>query len=153
LDFGIAKLLEAGGPQLTASRVTIGSPVCMAPEQIQGKPVDPRTDVYALGSLTLLMLTGELPFPGRSVHALHQHLVAPRPRPSDRMDISPAFDGVVVKAMAREPDDRFASVNDFRDAFCAALAADEAAPPRRPESSRAPSPGAPGPCVGLYVDV
>ena len=55
LDFGIAKLLETGGPNLTASRVTIGSPVCMAPEQITGNTIDPRTDIYALGSLTFLM--------------------------------------------------------------------------------------------------
>jgi eukaryotic-like serine/threonine-protein kinase len=154
LDFGIAKLLEAGGPQLTASRVTIGSPVCMAPEQIQGKPVDPRTDVYALGSLTFFMLTGELPFPGRSVDAMHQHLVAPRPRPSDRMDVSPSFDPVVVKAMAKEPDDRYSGVGAFMDAFRAALEADETAPPRRSDPAPRPSPpGTPVPCVGLYIDV
>jgi serine/threonine-protein kinase len=154
LDFGIAKLLEAGGPQLTASRVTIGSPVCMAPEQIQGKPVDPRTDVYALGSLTFFMLTGELPFPGRSVDAMHQHLVAPRPRPSDRMDVSPSFDPVVVKAMAKEPEDRYSSVGAFIDAFRVALEADETAPPRRSDPAPRPSlPGTPVPCVGLYIDV
>jgi serine/threonine-protein kinase len=154
LDFGIAKLLEAGGPQLTASRVTIGSPVCMAPEQIQGKQVDPRTDVYALGSLAFFMLTGELPFPGRSVDAMHQHLVAPRPRPSDRMDVSPSYDPVVVKAMAKEPDDRYGDVGAFIEAFQVALEADEAAPPRRIEPSLRPSlSGTPMSCVGLYIDV
>lgn len=154
LDFGIVKLLEANGPELTASRVTVGSPVCMAPEQIQGRPVDPRTDVYALGSLAFLMLTGELPFPGRSMDAMHQHLVAARPRPSDRGDISPVYDEVIVKAMAKEQPDRYDGVGSFLTAFRHAVDLDEASSaaieiptdaPRQYESTVT--------CIGLYLDV
>lgn len=158
LDFGIVKLLEGNGPELTASRVTVGSPVCMAPEQIQGRPVDARTDIYALGSLAFLMLTGELPFPGRSMDTMHQHLVAPRPRPSDRNDISPVYDEVVVKAMAKDKRDRHDDVDAFLTAFRHAVDLDEAS------SAAIAVPGADsssGPyqyessveCIGLYLDV
>ena len=154
LDFGIVKLIEGEGPELTASRVALGSPVCMAPEQIQGNPVDRRTDVYALGSLTFLMLTGELPFPGRAMDTMHQHLVAARPRPSDRIDISPTYDDIVVKAMARKPRERYATVAQFLEAFRSAMQTDEAGPipALMPESLQYDGDESTL-CIGLYVDV
>lgn len=158
LDFGIVKLLEGNGPELTASRVTVGSPVCMAPEQIQGRPVDSRTDIYALGSLAFLMLTGELPFPGRSMDTMHQHLVAPRPRPSDRSDISPVYDEVIVKAMAKVQSDRHDSVDSFLAAFRHAVDLDEASSaaivvPGSAESSAPYQYESTVECIGLYLEV
>lgn len=154
LDFGIAKLLESGEPNLTASRVTIGSPVCMAPEQITGNSIDSRTDVYALGSLTFLMLTGELPFPGSSLDTMQQHLNAPRPRPSDRMDVLPVYDDLTVKAMAKRPEDRYDSVTAFLNAFRYSVELDEAssATIEVPSDSRART-GTAVSCIGLYVEV
>ena len=155
LDFGIAKLLEANGPSLTASRVTIGSPVCMAPEQITGNPVSPCTDVYALGSLMFLMLTGELPFPGGSLDTMQQHLNAPRPRPSDRMDILPIYDDVTLKAMAKRPEDRYQGVKGFMNALRYSVELDETSSSASidlPNDPRARS-GDAVLCIGLYLEV
>jgi eukaryotic-like serine/threonine-protein kinase len=141
LDFGVAKLLEHRGQPITAPRCTVGTPQCMAPEQILGLPVDARTDVYALGSLAFHMLTGEAPFPGEDVTVTNAHLIAERPLPSGRADVTPAFDEVIVRAMNRFPEQRFASAPAFVAAFRAALHAESAPPSRRQQA------------VGIYVDV
>jgi serine/threonine protein kinase len=142
LDFGVAKLLEHRGQPITAPRCTVGTPQCMAPEQILGLPVDARTDVYALGSLAFQMLTGEAPFPGEDVTVTNAHLIAERPLPSGRADITPAFDEVIVRAMNRFPEQRFASAPALVEAFRAALYADGASQPGRRQQA-----------VGIYVDV
>jgi serine/threonine-protein kinase len=141
LDFGVAKLLEHRGQPITAPRCTVGTPQCMAPEQILGLPVDARTDVYALGSLAFQMLTGEAPFPGEDVTVTNAHLIAERPLPSGRADVTPAFDEVIVKAMNRFPEQRFASAPALVAGFRAALHAERAPPSRRQQA------------VGIYVDV
>lgn len=142
LDFGVAKLLEHRGQPITAPRCTVGTPQCMAPEQILGLPVDARTDVYALGSLAFQMLTGEAPFPGEDVTVTNAHLIAERPRPSGRAGITPAFDDVIVRAMNRFPEQRYDGAPAFVAAFRAALHAGDALPPGRRRKA-----------VGIYVDV
>jgi serine/threonine-protein kinase len=69
LDFGVAKLLDGTALRLTRSHLIVGSPACMAPEQILNGPVDERTDVYGLGVLAYQMLTGALPFNRRPTSA------------------------------------------------------------------------------------
>jgi serine/threonine-protein kinase len=121
LDFGVAKLLDDDGPGLTTSRQLVGTLSCMAPEQIFAGPVDERTDVYALGVLAYRMLTGEMPYTGSSLLALQQmHLYAvPRP-PSSRAPVSPAFDGVLLRALEKDPAKRPPSAAAFLDALRAA---------------------------------
>ncbi len=116
VDFGIAKLLEPPpgceeGVSSTGAR--IGTPSTMAPEQILGVAVDARTDIYALGVLLYQMLTGELPFRGRSpveVEEMHLHLTPPRP--SERVPLSPALDAVVLHCLQKKPEERPANVRD-----------------------------------------
>lgn len=121
LDFGVAKLLDAEGPGLTTSRQVIGSISCMAPEQILGKQVDARTDVYALGGLAYRMLTGEPPFAGRTAMALQQmHLYAsPRP-PSLLAPVDPALNEPILRALGKDPAARQASVAAFHAEVAAA---------------------------------
>ncbi len=118
LDFGLVKLLDHGGPSLTSSRSMLGTPAAMAPEQMKGQPVDARTDVYALGLLAFHMLTGVPAFgstPGVVQSYLQVH--GPRPRPSTKVDIDPAFDEPIVRALAPDPKDRYANAREFIDAI------------------------------------
>ncbi len=148
LDFGIAKLLEDTGPHLTGSRAMIGTPACMAPEQIRCETVSAQTDIYALGSLTYHMLTGEQPFStDNMVATLYLHLHAPPPRPSHISDISSAFDDVVTRAMSKAPGERHANVADFVTEFRAALRKTSEYPPVPPPQPQA------APALGLYVHV
>jgi len=122
LDFGIAKLLDPGATELTTSHHAIGTPACMAPEQITGGEVTARTDVYALGALTYHMLAGALPFADSSVTMMqHMHLHAHRPRLSLVVPAAKALDDVVMRAMSRNPNDRYPSVTAFADAIRTAL--------------------------------
>ncbi len=129
LDFGVAKLIEPGRPDLTTSRTVLGTPACMAPEQIAAGPVDARTDVYALGALLYHMLTGQLPFAAHSVSEMkHLHLTAPRPRVSALTSVSPALDEVIARAMHARPDQRYAGAGELLAAFKQAIGQPAAAP-------------------------
>jgi serine/threonine protein kinase len=120
-DFGIAKLVGTAG--LTKTGSFLGTVDYCAPEQIEGKEVDARADVYALGCVLYQCLTGQTPFPKDSdVAVIHAHLMEPPPAVSRaRADIPETLDGVVMTAMAKHPDLRFhtciALADAVRDAF------------------------------------
>jgi serine/threonine-protein kinase len=137
LDFGVAKVLDDQGPGITTTSNILGTPACMAPEQITGGPTDVRTDIYALGALAFYMLTGELPFLDASLTALlHMHLYARPPSPSREAPVAPVFDDVVLKAMAKDPAARYQSANEFLESFReAVLEARGTATPRTPRVS------------------
>jgi len=123
LDFGIAKILSgdaARGPALTAIGQTVGTLEFMSPEQLRGKALDGRSDIYALGMMTFEMLTGQLPFKNAksSTEVIEFHLHKQAPAPSQmRDDLKiPAFvDEVVLKMVAKKPEDRHANVEEMRD--------------------------------------
>lgn len=134
IDFGIAKLAAPDATDLTTSRQLVGTPVTMAPEQISGGAVTTRTDVYALGVMTFHLVAGRLPFEDDSptiVQYLHAH--ARRPRLSAFAPVPPAVDDVIARAMAIDPEARFATAEDFHAALAAAAtdgAVDAALAPR-----------------------
>jgi eukaryotic-like serine/threonine-protein kinase len=112
LDFGIAKLMRGGRDDALKTSIgrILGTPHSMAPEQILGREVDGRTDVYALGALLFRLLTGRHPYSSRDAQYLVQmHLSAPLPRPSAHAPVAPGVDEVVQRAMAKDPEHRFAS--------------------------------------------
>jgi eukaryotic-like serine/threonine-protein kinase len=122
LDFGIAKLSDAFAVELTASHQSLGTPSCMAPEQIHGRPVDPRTDVYGLGTLSFFMFTGQMPFADASMTMTqYLHLHARRPRVSAAAPVPARIDDVVARAMAIEPAERFSDPLSMLAAFRAAV--------------------------------
>ena len=115
-DFGVAKQTTARG--LTSTGHFLGTVEYAAPEQIEGRPVDARTDVYALGCVLYECLTGAPPFAQGTEHAvLHAHLVDPPPSVSRaRPELPQAFDGVVATAMAKAAADRFPSCGELAHA-------------------------------------
>jgi tRNA A-37 threonylcarbamoyl transferase component Bud32 len=123
-DFGIAKLLEDGATKFTATGGVIGTPTYMSPEQGQGRPVDQRSDIYSLGVVLYEMVTGKVPYEAETPLAvLMQHIQDPLPLPSKvKPDVSPAVEQVILKALAKSPDDRYPSATEFLEAWKAALA-------------------------------
>jgi serine/threonine-protein kinase len=121
-DFGIAKALVAS-VSLTETGFRVGTPDYLAPEQIGGLAVDGRADQYALACVAYRLLTGTVPYErdhAMSVVYAHVHEPVP-PLTARRPDLPGAADQVVAKAMAKTPDQRFASCGDFADALGDAL--------------------------------
>jgi serine/threonine-protein kinase len=110
-DFGLSRVLGGDQPaaHLTATGVTMGTPLYMSPEQVEGKAVDARTDVYSFGVTCYHMLAGHPPFQGESAFEIAlQHVRAtPRPLAEVRPDLPPPLCAVVHKMMAKDPDQRF----------------------------------------------
>ncbi len=112
-DFGIAQLLT--DTRLTKTGTSIGSPEYMSPEQIEGKKLDARADLYSLGVVFYQMLTGRVPYEGESpVAVVYQHVKSPVPSPRDTdPDIPERFDVVTTRLMAKLPEERFASAEEL----------------------------------------
>jgi predicted Ser/Thr protein kinase len=125
-DFGIARI-EASS--MTQAGTVMGTPAYMSPEQFMGQVVDQRTDIYSCGVMLYQLLTGDRPFDGSMTAIMHKALTTTPPRPSELAVTSPAsLDGVVARAMARRPEDRYASAADFAQALR-----------RAPEEAEAPA--------------
>jgi serine/threonine protein kinase len=121
-DFGLAKGATSSS-DVTRTGELIGTLDYLAPEQIEGRPIDARTDVYALGCVLFQLVTGEVPFPGRESGAkLWAHINEPPPAASARAGAHLArLDPVLRRAMAKDPAERFQSAGDFgRGAMAAA---------------------------------
>ena len=146
LDFGIAKLAPELQQQLsprTRTGALLGTPQYMAPEQISGAgAVDPRTDVYAAGVVLYELATGRQPFIGETLFDLMRaHLEQPpQPPRALRADLPPALEQVILTALAKRPDDRFASAAAMAQALQQSAAALPAAQ-WRALSSRTRLPG------------
>jgi serine/threonine-protein kinase len=147
LDFGVAKLLDAPGPSLTSSRQMVGTLSYMSPEQIQGKAVESRTDVYALGALLFAMLVGEAPSPAAAYPSMREILLpAGALRPSLRAPVHPAFDEVVLRAMSSDRAARHPSAAAF-------LAHARWAADQDPGSAGVVSEGRRRRALGVYVEI
>jgi serine/threonine-protein kinase len=115
IDFGLAT--TAFGDGLTATGAILGTPHYMAPEQVRGKPVDVRSDIYALGALAYHLVCGRPPFAGDNAIAIgFAHISEPVVPPRQlRKDVSPALDEAILAALAKAPEDRPASAKEFID--------------------------------------
>jgi len=136
LDFGIAKVLESG-TQLTTPADIMGTPYFMAPEQAMGSgKADARSDIYSLGVIIYQMFTASLPFQDTDARALLALIqvkdpVAPRKR---RPEISAALEEVILKAMDRDPDRRFQTMEQLKDVL---LGLEDEEQATTPDTSRA----------------
>jgi serine/threonine-protein kinase len=117
-DFGIAKIESS---TLTQVGAVIGTPSYMSPEQFKGESVDGRSDLFAVGIVLYQMLTGARPFGGTASAVMHQIIHEEPMAPSVRKpDLHPAFDAVLLKAMAKRMDDRYPTAQAFLQALTAA---------------------------------
>ena len=109
-DFGIAKMVE-GTKHFTQTGGIVGTPHYMSPEQGGGDPLTPQSDIYSLGVVLYEMVTGRVPFDAETPMAVViKHMTDPLPPPSKlNPEVSPALESVVLKAMAKRPEDRFES--------------------------------------------
>lgn len=118
VDFGIAKSTKEDlSDPLTHTGEIFGTPFYMSPEQCQGHQIDQRSDIYSLGCLFFQMLDGEMPFVGASpIATVIKHLNEEVPT-INRTDIPPHVQVVIARAMAKSPDDRFQTVQEFMSAL------------------------------------
>ena len=116
VDFGIAKAIAEGHHGVTQTGAVLGTAHYLSPEQARGDRVDARTDVYSLGCVLYEMATGEPPFVGDSAVAVaYQHVRQQAIPPSTRnTELSPDLDAIVLKAMAKNPDNRYQTAADMR---------------------------------------
>ncbi|HXW06111.1 MAG TPA: serine/threonine-protein kinase [Vicinamibacterales bacterium] len=114
MDFGIARVL--GGEHLTHGGYMMGTPAYMSPEQVLGRAIDGRSDLYAVGVLFYRLLTGELPFRADTAISMAQKQIADAPTPVShfRSDLPVWCAAVIERALAKDPDRRFQSADEFR---------------------------------------
>jgi serine/threonine-protein kinase len=121
MDFGLAKerRQEPEVAKLTATGIVLGTPEFMSPEQIRGKPLDSRSDVYALAIVAFEMFTGQLPFQGRNAQEMMIARLRGKPKllREVKQDLPVRLETVLNKAMALEAGDRYPSMSDFADAL------------------------------------
>jgi serine/threonine protein kinase len=125
-DFGTAKILQFGTLQQTAH--VMGTPSYMSPEQVKGRAVDGRSDIFSLGVMLYEMVTGEKPFPGQNITTVIYKIVNEGPVPPRQIDpsIHPGISATIMKALEKEPDQRYQScremLEDLRNYRSVALA-------------------------------
>ena len=122
-DFGIAKMISS--KEATQRNAVYGTPPFMSPEQIQGKSIDARSDIFSLGVVLYYMLTERLPFPEEDINLLMNQIIGVVPEKPSSLNpgISEALDTVIFKCLAKTPDDRYKNANDLAVDLRACLSA------------------------------
>ncbi len=112
-DFGIAQMIDL--QRMTVTGQLLGSPAYMSPEHVEGKPLDFRTDVFSVGILLYQLVTGKLPFTGRNPHEILKRIAECSFRPPEQVNllVGKELGGIIAKAMARAPDDRYPDISSM----------------------------------------
>jgi len=119
LDFGVAKMQ---GTDLTIAGQLCGTPAYMSPEQCRGRDLDGRSDLYSLAVVLFEMITGTLPFVANTpVGFMGKHLTEPPPHASTHVEVADALDAVLLRALAKDPDERPATLDAFLQELDAAM--------------------------------
>jgi serine/threonine-protein kinase len=120
-DFGVARVSD--GADVSQAGTMVGTPAYMSPEQIQGQKVDRRTDIFSAGVVLYQFLTGQRPFRGGGVYVLAKKILHDDPPvPSSLVEsVSPGFDQVIARALAKQPSERYQTAREFSEALNRAL--------------------------------
>ena len=148
MDFGLAWRIGLQDQRLTRVGLVLGTPAYMPPEQVSGKveALGPRCDIYSLGVIMYELLTGRVPFEGPETFVLgHILFVEPAPPSKHRPDLDPLLEAICLKAMAKVPEDRYATMDEFATALADYLRAGSV-------TRRSRSPGSPLADVPEFVD-
>ncbi len=136
-DFGLARIMEAGESSLTRDAM-IGTPHYIAPEQALGQSdLDARTDIYSFGVVLYELFVGRVPFQADTPYAvIHDHIYSPLPLPTTiNPNLPPALEQVLLKALAKNPDDRYSTAAEMVTAAENAFTAVATPPPTAPASA------------------
>jgi serine/threonine protein kinase len=160
MDFGIVKALT-GGAQMTRTGTMVGTPEYMSPEQAEGRPIDQRSDIYSLGVMLYQLLTGRVPFTAETPTAVLLAHVTKAPQPPSQINpgIPPAVEAVVMRSLAKKPEERFSSAGELARALAQAasgapasaflsptlIPAHPSTPPPAPQAGYAPRTPTPPP--------
>jgi eukaryotic-like serine/threonine-protein kinase len=135
-DFGVARVTDADrtNAERTQAGTMVGTPAYMSPEQIQGQRVDRRSDIFSAGIILYQFLTGQKPFTGEGAWTVAKKIIHDDPpMPSSiNVAVSPEFDRVVAKALAKNPDQRYATAREFAEALRRAAEGKPALPEAEP---------------------
>jgi len=135
-DFGVARVTDADrtSAERTQAGTVVGTPAYMSPEQLQGLPIDRRTDVFSAGVILYQFLTGQKPFTGEGAWTVQKKIVQDEPPAPSSINValSPEFDRVVAKALAKDPNQRFATARQFAEALRRAAEGKPAVPEAEP---------------------
>lgn len=150
-DFGTAKILQFGTMQQTAH--VMGTPSYMSPEQVKGRAVDGRSDIFSLGVLLYEMVTGEKPFPGQNITTVIYKIVNEEPVPPKQIDpsIHAGISAVVMKALAKEPEARYQSCREMLEDLRNYRSVAQGSPDRTMVVSNQGAPNATLPLAGMGV--
>ncbi|MGB7449376.1 MAG: Stk1 family PASTA domain-containing Ser/Thr kinase [Ornithinimicrobium sp.] len=147
MDFGIARALADTAATMTQTQAVLGTARYLSPEQAQGNPVDARSDLYSAGCLLYELLAGRTPFQGDPVALVYQHLgEKPQPPSTYQSDIPPAFDAIALHALAKTPQTRYQSADEFRADLMAARSGEPISAPAATTGAQAT--GASSPSAG-----
>jgi serine/threonine-protein kinase len=143
-DFGIAHVEKS---DLTRTGTLLGTPAYMSPEQFMGHPVDGRSDLFSCGVILYQLLTGEKPFSGESTTTIMYKVLREEPVPPSQINLAlpPALDAVMKKALAKNPNERFQTGEEFAKLLKAAIAAQAAPEPSIVQAPVANAKAAPAP--------
>jgi serine/threonine-protein kinase len=119
LDFGLAKMVGAPNAIRTTLGRALGTPAYMSPEQVTGRPLDGRSDLFAIGIVLYEALAGSRPYNAKTTPELCASILRDEPQPLAlaRPGLAPRLAGVVHRALEKRPEDRFKSANEFRRAL------------------------------------
>jgi serine/threonine-protein kinase len=154
-DFGVARAVSEVAEKLTATGMVVGTPTYMSPEQASGdKAIDGRTDIFALGCVLYEMISGDAPFKGPTPQATLMRRFMGPPRPLRPMaNISEAVEEAIVRSVARDPADRFATAAEFADALAGKAVPPAPAPPTSATAPDAATPAKKGCAAAVFLAV
>jgi len=140
-DFGIARIEDSTATQQTRVGEILGSPAYMSPEQVMGRPVDGRSDLYSLGIVLYEMCSGKRPFQGDNLAVIFRAITQDTPTELPTIDpaIPQALSQAIMKCLSKQPEERFQTGNQLADALKTCLKKSTAAPPeQKPSEQKSP---------------